>query len=97
MLHEHQEAVIVGQEAALKKTDSVITAHRDHHQLAQGDTPESVIGELMGKEIGYSRGKGGSRHVYNPEHNFKCLFENGIVGPKCLWERGADLRGNEHG
>ncbi len=79
-LYIGQEAVAVGSIAALDlSTDYVLTGYRDHaHALACGLSPDSVMAELFGKETGCSRGKGGSMHLFDVEHNM--LGGNGIVG-----------------
>jgi len=78
-LYIGQEAIIVGLEAAMEKGDQVITGYRDHgHMLAMGMEPRGVMAELTGREGGYSRGKGGSMHMFSAEKNF--FGGHGIVG-----------------
>ncbi|MBK8175899.1 MAG: pyruvate dehydrogenase (acetyl-transferring) E1 component subunit alpha [Rhodospirillales bacterium] len=79
-LYIGQEAVVVGlQAAASAETDSVITTYRDHgHMLATGMDPKGVMAELTGRIGGYSRGKGGSMHMFSREKRF--YGGHGIVG-----------------
>ncbi|PZN95666.1 MAG: pyruvate dehydrogenase (acetyl-transferring) E1 component subunit alpha [Alphaproteobacteria bacterium] len=70
-LYIGQEAVVVGIQAALEKTDSVITGYRDHgHMLAAGIPANAVMAELTGRQAGISKGKGGSMHMFSVEHGF---------------------------
>jgi len=78
-LYIGQEAVVVGLEAAAKDGDSRVTSYRDHgHMLACGMDPKGVMAELTGREGGYSKGKGGSMHMFSREKNF--YGGHGIVG-----------------
>ena len=78
-LYIGQEAVVVGMQANLEPEDAVITAYRDHgHMLACGMDPKGVMAELTGRRSGYSRGKGGSMHMFSTEKNF--YGGHGIVG-----------------
>jgi pyruvate dehydrogenase E1 component alpha subunit len=78
-LYIGQEAVVVGLEAAAKPGDKRITSYRDHgHMLACGMDPKGVMAELTGREGGYSRGKGGSMHMFSKEKHF--YGGHGIVG-----------------
>jgi pyruvate dehydrogenase E1 component alpha subunit len=78
-LYIGQEAVVVGMQAALKPGDSVITAYRDHgHMLACEMDPGGVMAELTGRKGGYSKGKGGSMHMFSVEKGF--YGGHGIVG-----------------
>ena len=78
-LYIGQEAVVVGIQSALEPKDSVITAYRDHgHMLACGMEANGVMAELTGRSGGYSRGKGGSMHMFSREKNF--YGGHGIVG-----------------
>ena len=78
-LYIGQEAVVVGMQAALRDGDQVITAYRDHgHMLAAGMTANGVMAELTGRSGGYSRGKGGSMHMFSIEKAF--YGGHGIVG-----------------
>ncbi|MBP2227067.1 pyruvate dehydrogenase (acetyl-transferring) E1 component subunit alpha [Azospirillum agricola] len=78
-LYIGQEAVVVGIQAALNEGDSVITSYRDHgHMLACGMEAKGVMAELTGRRGGYSKGKGGSMHMFSREKNF--YGGHGIVG-----------------
>jgi pyruvate dehydrogenase E1 component alpha subunit len=70
-LYIGQEAVVVGLEATTKEGDKRITSYRDHgHMLACGMDPNGVMAELTGREGGYSKGKGGSMHMFSKEKHF---------------------------
>jgi pyruvate dehydrogenase E1 component alpha subunit len=70
-LYIGQEAVAVGIQHALKPGDSVITGYRDHgHMLVCGMDPRRVMAELTGRSTGYSKGKGGSMHMFAREQGF---------------------------
>ncbi|QPC87766.1 pyruvate dehydrogenase (acetyl-transferring) E1 component subunit alpha [Mesorhizobium sp. NBSH29] len=78
-LYIGQEAVVTGMKMALIEGDQMITAYRDHgHMLAMDMTPRGVMAELTGRRGGYSRGKGGSMHMFSKEKNF--YGGHGIVG-----------------
>jgi pyruvate dehydrogenase E1 component alpha subunit len=78
-LYIGQEAVVVGLEAAAKQGDKRITSYRDHgHMLACGMDPKGVMAELTGRIGGYSKGKGGSMHMFSKEKHF--YGGHGIVG-----------------
>ena len=78
-LYIGQEAVVTGMQAAIRDGDSVITAYRDHgHMLACGMDPKGVMAELTGRIGGYSKGKGGSMHMFSLEERF--YGGHGIVG-----------------
>jgi pyruvate dehydrogenase E1 component alpha subunit len=78
-LYIGQEAVVVGMRMASQEADQVITGYRDHgHMLVTGMEPRGVLAELTGRRGGYSKGKGGSMHMFSREKNF--YGGHGIVG-----------------
>ena len=78
-LYIGQEAVVIGMQMASEDGDQVITGYRDHgHMLACGMDPNGVMAELTGRRGGYSRGKGGSMHMFSREKQF--FGGHGIVG-----------------
>jgi pyruvate dehydrogenase E1 component alpha subunit len=98
-LYIGQEAVVVGLEAAAKDGDKRITSYRDHgHMLACGMDPKGVMAELTGREGGYSKGKGGSMHMFSREKHF--YGGHGIVAAQVPLGAGlafADkYRGNDN-
>ncbi|MBE0553613.1 MAG: pyruvate dehydrogenase (acetyl-transferring) E1 component subunit alpha [Rhodobacteraceae bacterium] len=78
-LYIGQEAVVVGLEASTKEGDKRITSYRDHgHMLACGMDAKGVMAELTGRAGGYSKGKGGSMHMFSKDRHF--YGGHGIVG-----------------
>ena len=70
-LYIGQEAVVVGITSVRKPGDQTITSYRDHgHMLATGMDPKGVMAELTGRITGYSKGKGGSMHMFSKTENF---------------------------
>ncbi|HEY2134940.1 MAG TPA: pyruvate dehydrogenase (acetyl-transferring) E1 component subunit alpha [Xanthobacteraceae bacterium] len=70
-LYIGQEAVVVGMQMAIREGDQVITGYRDHgHMLACGMDPKGVMAELTGRRGGYSKGKGGSMHMFSVAKHF---------------------------
>ena len=70
-LYMGQEAVAAGSLAAIRPSDYVITAYRDHgHAIARGTDIAALFAELYGKQTGCSHGKGGSMHFFDRERNF---------------------------
>jgi pyruvate dehydrogenase E1 component alpha subunit len=98
-LYIGQEAVVIGMQMALKEGDQVITGYRDHgHMLACGMDAKGVMAELTGRRGGYSKGKGGSMHMFSVEKNF--YGGHGIVGAQVSLGTGLAFsnryRGNDH-
>ena len=98
-LYIGQEAVVVGMQMTLKAGDAVITGYRDHgHMLACGMDPKGVMAELTGRRGGYSKGKGGSMHMFSVEKGF--FGGHGIVGAQVPLGTGLAFankyRGNDN-
>jgi pyruvate dehydrogenase E1 component alpha subunit len=90
-LYIGQEAVVVGMQMSLKPGDEVITSYRDHgHMLATGMESRGVMAELTGRIGGYSKGKGGSMHMFSREKGF--YGGHGIVGAQVSLGVGLGLR-----
>jgi pyruvate dehydrogenase E1 component alpha subunit len=97
-LYIGQEAVVVGVRMASKEDDQVITGYRDHgHMLACGMDPKGVMAELTGRRGGYSKGKGGSMHMFSKDKHF--YGGHGIVGAQVSLGTGLAFanyyRGNQ--
>jgi pyruvate dehydrogenase E1 component alpha subunit len=87
-LYIGEEAVAVGATAAMRPDDYAIAAYREHgHCLAKGSDPRRAMAELYGRIDGLSKGKGGSMHLFDKEHNF--LGGHAIVGAHLPLATGA--------
>lgn len=89
-LYIGQEAVVVGAQQFFEEGDAVITSYRDHaHMLACGMDPRYVMAELFGRARGYSKGKGGSMHMFSVKKGF--FGGHGIVGAQVPLGNGLAL------
>src|ERR1700743_191564 len=78
-LYIGQEAVVVGMQSCITSNDAVIPSYRDHgHMIACGMDPKGIMAELTGRIDGFSKGKGGSMHMFSTEKHF--YGGHGIVG-----------------
>jgi acetoin:2,6-dichlorophenolindophenol oxidoreductase subunit alpha len=95
-LYSGEEAVAVGVCAALRRDDYITSTHRGHgHCLAKGAEVELMFAELLGRETGYCRGKGGSMHI--ADHANGNLGANAIVGGSTGIATGAALSAKRRG
>jgi acetoin:2,6-dichlorophenolindophenol oxidoreductase subunit alpha len=95
-LYIGEEAVAVGVCAALRDDDYITSTHRGHgHCLAKGAAVDRMFAELLGKEAGYCRGKGGSMHIADQEKGN--LGANAIVGGSVGIATGAALSAKRRG
>ena len=89
-VHEYigEEAVAVGVCAALRADDVITSTHRGHgHILAKGGASDRMYAELLGRESGYNRGRGGSMHI--ADFSLGIYGANGIVGAGAPMACGA--------
>jgi TPP-dependent pyruvate/acetoin dehydrogenase alpha subunit len=95
-LYIGEEAVAVGVCEALRRDDKITSTHRGHgHCLAKGADPDRMVAELLGKEAGYCRGKGGSMHI--ADHENGNLGANAIVGGSAGIATGAAMSAKMRG
>jgi TPP-dependent pyruvate/acetoin dehydrogenase alpha subunit len=95
-LYIGEEAVAVGVCSALRRDDWITSTHRGHgHCLAKGAEPGRMFAELLGKEAGYCRGKGGSMHI--ADHENGNLGANAIVGGSAGIATGAAFSAKRRG
>ena len=90
-LYVGEEGVAVGVCEALRRDDFITSTHRGHgHCLAKGATVNRMFAELLGKEAGYCRGKGGSMHIADQDTGTEqvavCFFGDGALGQGLLYE-----------
>jgi len=95
-LYIGEEAVAVGVCEALREKDYITSTHRGHgHCLAKGAKVDRMFAELLGKEAGYCRGKGGSMHIADPDSGN--LGANAIVGGSAGIATGAAFSAKQRG
>ncbi len=89
-LYSGEEAIAVGVCQALRRDDYITSTHRGHgHCLAKGASVDRMFAELLGKEAGYCRGKGGSMHIADQDTGN--LGANAIVGGSAGIASGAAM------